>query len=338
MNAGKSSLLNFLTAENSAIVSPIAGTTTDPVRKAFELLDFGPVIFVDTAGFDDQSEIGLLRVQRSLNTLHEVDLALFVPLKEELDNEERRFVEGIKKPYIIAHKPFKIELLEQIKTELAKHSEPDFFGGRIERGDTVVLVCPIDSQAPTGKLIMPQIAALRTALDLNAIAITVQPSELSSVLRIVRPRLVVTDSQAFAQVSAIVPKGVEISSFSILLAELKGDPKAYKLGLEQIAKLRDGDRVLLVEHCSHQTSCQDIARVKIPRLLQKQTGTSLVFDVVSGREPLPSDLSSYAMVIQCGGCIATRGAILSRIEQCRSAGVPITNYGMLFRQVSSPDH
>lgn len=335
MNAGKSSLLNHLTTENSAIVSPTAGTTTDPVRKAFELIDFGPVILIDTAGFDDQSELGRLRVQKSLNTLHEVDLALFVPYADRLDSQERAFVESIKKPCIIVRKPFEDNLLEQIKEQLTNHTEPDFFGGRIARHDTVILVCPIDSQAPTGKLIMPQITALRAALDLKAIAITVQPSELEEVLGSgVRPKLVVIDSQAFAQVSAIVPKEIEITSFSILLAELKGDPKLYQSGLRQIDKLIDGDRILLIEHCSHQSSCQDIARIKIPCLLQKHTGKELSFSVVSGRDPIPSDLASHAMVIQCGGCIATRGAIFSRIEACRSAGLPITNYGMLLRYLS----
>lgn len=334
MNAGKSTLLNFLTGENAVIVSPQAGTTTDPVRKAFELLDFGPVIFIDTAGFDDTSELGRLRVQKTLNTLHEVDLLLFVPMAQELDDREKEFLAQISKPYITVSKPFDISILETIKTKLKGYVELDFFGGRISKGETVVLVCLIDSQAPVGKLIMPQIMALRAALDLRAVAVTVQPSELEEALQTFAPKLVVTDSQAFALVSDIVGQRAELTSFSILLSEMKSDPKTYTRALDRVDELHDGDRILIIEHCSHQTNCDDIARVKIPQLLQQYTDRTLSFDFINGRDPMPDKIASYALLVQCGGCIATRGALLYRVEQCTDNGVPITNYGMLLRKIS----
>lgn len=337
MNAGKSSLMNLLTGTSSAIVSPTPGTTTDPVRRAFELLDFGPVVFIDTAGFDDFSTLGRQRVARTINTLHEVDLVLFIPLGKELDEAEEEFLTKAEKPYIVVEKPFKIDLLDRIKEKLStRPKEPDFFGGRIVAGDRVLLVCPIDSEAPAGKLIMPQITAIRAAIDLHAVAIVVQPEELDLMLEQTHPKLVITDSQAFGSVEVTVAKyNVELTSFSILLSEIKGDPIEYKKGLDAVQTLEDGAKILLIEHCSHQTSCDDIARVKIPMLLQKHTGKRLSFTVIGGREPMPSDLDQYSLTVQCGGCVATRGAILSRVEQCRANGLPITNYGMLLHLVQS---
>lgn len=329
--------MNLLTDSSVAIVSPTPGTTTDPVRRAFELLDFGPIVFIDTAGFDDFSTLGRQRVTKTINTLHEVDLILFIPLGEEMDQAEEEFLLKAQKPYIVVGRPFTIDLLDRIKEKLnARPIEPDFFGGRIVDGDRVLLVCPIDSQAPAGKLIMPQMAAIRAALDLHAMAIVVQPEELDLMLEMTNPKLVVTDSQAFGSVGAKVKKhGVELTSFSILLSEIKGDPAEYKKGLESVETLEDGAKILLIEHCSHQTSCEDIARVKIPMLLQKHTGKNLSFTVLNGRDPMPSNLYQYALAVQCGGCVATRGAILARVEQCRANGLPITNYGMLLRQVQS---
>ncbi|MEG2647276.1 MAG: GTPase [Mucinivorans sp.] len=334
MNAGKSTLLNFLTAQQASIVAPQAGTTTDPVRRSFYLLDYGAVIFIDTAGFDDTSAIGAQRVKSTRAAIAESDLVLFVPMVDgRIDAQERAFLETIdaSKPRIVVNKPFSDTLLDQIKTKLQNEigTEPDFFGGRISADDTVVLVCPIDSEAPRGKLIMPQVAAVRAALDLHARAMVVQPAELDATLKIISPRLVVVDSQAYTSVAQIVGTRSELTTFSILLAEQKGDMKAYRQGLGAIAGLDDGDRILLVEHCSHQTSCEDIARVKIPQYLFELTDRNLQFTVINGRSSLPEDLACYSLVVQCGGCVATSAAIRARIEQCCSAGVPITNYGML---------
>lgn len=346
MNAGKSSLVNFLTGQNAAIVSARAGTTTDPVRRAFELIDYGAVVFIDTAGFDDTADdLGRARVAKTLDALDECDLVLFVPFGQGegegggLDAEERQFLDraaaGGGKPVIVVKKPFDTSLLSQIRDLLPERSKAtDFFGGRISRGDRVVLVCPIDDEAPAGKLIMPQVAAVRSALDLGAVAVVVQVAELAEILASLTPRLVVTDSQAFGQVSSIVPSSVELTSFSILLAEAKGDKEEYKCGLKAVKRLSQGDKVLIVEHCSHEVSCNDIARYKIPRMLQAYAGCDLSFRVLAAREGLPSDLASYALVVQCGGCVATAGAITARIEQCRRAWVPITNYGMLLRELS----
>lgn len=337
MNAGKSSLLNFLVGEPVAIVAPQGGTTTDPVRRAYELLGYGAVTFIDTAGFDDTgSDVARMRVERSLATISAVDLALFIPShKDVLDQGERAFIGALDVPHIIVNKPFQDELRDQIATELnrQKSTYKSFFGDHLFDGQRVLLVCPIDSEAPEGRLILPQVQALRAALDLHAMALTVQPAEVEQAIAMFDPHLVVTDSQVFDVVSRVVPDGVRLTSFSILLSELKGDPELYRKGLQVVERLKDGDRILLVEHCSHGTTCEDIARVKIPRLLRSHAGCTLHFDILSGRTPLPEDLSAYSLLVQCGGCMTSARAIQSRIARCRAAHIPITSYGMLLQHL-----
>lgn len=337
MNVGKSSLLNFLVGEPIAIVAPQGGTTTDPVRRAYELLGYGAVTFIDTAGFDDAgSDVARLRVEKSLATLDAVDLVLFVPSQTDvLDEGERAFIGALDVPHIIVNRPFEDTLHDQIAMELnrQKSFQKSFFGDHLSARQRVLLVCPIDSEAPEGRLILPQVQALRAALDLHAMALTVQPSEVEQAIAMFDPHLVVTDSQVFDVVARVVPDGVSLTSFSILLSELKGDPKLYRKGLKMVEKLEDGDRILLVEHCSHGTTCEDIARVKIPRLLQSHTGCTLQFDILSGRTPLPEDLSVYSLLVQCGGCMASARAIQSRISRCRAADIPITSYGMLLQHL-----
>lgn len=360
-NAGKSTLLNFITAGDFAVVSGQAGTTTDPVRKSYEILGFAPVIFIDTAGLDDTSELGEKRMRKTLETLAQIDLALLVFREWGTPEQEmaaRLEQDGV--PFIPVYNAFggsfepaldfpflrvdaklgteadRNRLLEAIKGALPEQSYvmPSMFDGRAERGDTVLLVCPIDSEAPAGRLILPQVQAIRHLLDKNAIAVVVQPEQIETVFaQDLRPKLVVTDSQAFAEVKAAVPAGVEITSFSILLAQLKGDYTAYSEGLLQVGRLKSGDRVLILENCLHQTSCEDIGRVKIPRLLEKQTGAQLDFTVVSGLAPLPDNLAEYALAVQCGGCMVTRSQLQNRIRAVRKAGVPITNYGMLLNKL-----
>lgn len=331
MNVGKSTLMNTLLGHQSVIVSPEAGTTTDPVRRRVEILDFAPVILIDTAGYDDCSPLGEQRVVKTRLTLREIDLAILVT-QDDVTNDDERFIEELTVPYIVVkvcENPTRDCVFEQIKhaIPLSTLMEPSFFGNRISQGDVVVLVCPIDSEAPSGRLILPQVQALRSALDGHAIAIVVQPHELSLVFQKIMPRLVVTDSQAFDVVSSIVPPSVELTSFSILLSELKGDPRAYRAGLGVLGDLKDGDRVVLIEHCTHQTSCDDIARFQIPRLLSSKLGVQLRVDVVREID----DFSDVSLLVQCGGCMTNRRAVMTNIELARRASIAITNYGMLLK-------
>ena len=331
-NAGKSTLFNLLTGRDQAVVSPQAGTTTDPVRRAMHLAHYGPVVWIDTAGFDDPSPLGEQRLQKTMLAVAEADAALFVAAADQLDPTEKAFVqthlEG-QKPYLVVRKPFPNDLLTQIRAILPQNpfQTPDFFGGRIAAGDTVVLVCPIDASAPAGKLIMPQTAALRAALDLHATAVVVQPEELPEAVSKLTPRLVVTDSQAFDRLN--IPENIELTSFSILLAEASGCFDAYKRGVAQLDRLSAGDRVLLVEHCTHETTCDDIARVKIPRLL----GPSIQTKTVRGAEALNENLSDYALVVQCGGCVASNALVGTITNRALSEGAAVTNFGMLLKRL-----
>lgn len=332
MNVGKSTLLNHITGQRVSIVNPQAGTTTDPVRRTVEVLDFAPVVFIDTAGYDDtSSELGRQRVAKSMRVLAEVDMVILVA-DGELEQADRDFLQRVTVPYIIVRQGVGYDgVLEAVKVALPLSSlvEPPFFGDRLRRGDTVVLVCPIDSEAPSGRLILPQVQALRAALDVGAVAVVVQPTELKQALVRYSPSLVVTDSQAFAEVNAIVDGVAELTSFSILLSERKGDPVRYGLGLEALKELRSGDRVLMVEHCTHQSSCDDIARVKIPALMRSRLGVELEFGYVQSLAEVAHELQSYSLVVQCGGCMTNRRAVISNIDLATRAGVPITNYGML---------
>lgn len=363
-NSGKSSLLNFIVGADTAIVSPESGTTTDVVRKSYEILGFAPVIFIDTAGIDDTSELGQKRIARTVEAMRQIDLALLV-YREWGSAEERllRQLQDVRVPVIVVHNVSgkqaddatsingdrvvtvdaacgsaaqRDALLDEIKRRLPANSytAPSMFGGRVQTGDVVLLICPIDGEAPAGRMILPQVQAIRELLDRHAIPIVVQPEEIVAVLgRGVRPALAVTDSQIFPEVRAALPADIEVTSFSILLAAAKGDPDLYAAGLEKVDGLRDGDRILIAESCTHQVSCEDIGRVKIPRWLEEYTGRKLHFDTVSGLAPLPGDLAEYALMIQCGACMVTRSQLHNRLRQAAEAGVPVTNYGMLIRKI-----
>lgn len=357
-NAGKSSLLNRLTGQQAAVVSPVAGTTTDPVRRRFEVAGYGPVVFIDTAGVDDiSSELGRLRVQKTLGTLLEVDLAVVVltGTSASLSSAERGLLDSIRTndvPYLLLEDRGSsltaAEILGRIAEILSSsglsgaREIPPLFGDRdIAAGEVIVFVCPIDSSAPAGRLILPQVQALRATLDAGAVGVAVQPAQLAEALRLHDPRLVVTDSQVFREVSATVDEvcpGAEVTSFSVLLAEQKGDSATYKEGLLAVDTLKAGDRVLVIENCSHQVTCEDIGRTKIPGWLREYTGLAdLSFVFVSGRDLLPAELSGepghFALAVQCGGCVATRRMVQARIQACRKNRVPITNYGMLIRKL-----
>ncbi len=361
-NTGKSTLLNFLCGEGVAIVSPEAGTTADPVRRSYEIRGFAPVIFIDTAGLDDTpSGLGGMRSLKSLSVLGEIDLAIIVFRewgKEEAELARRLEEEDI--PFITLFNSFDGEALEgprtaDISIDLANAAGTDrdaildaikralpensytpvsMFGARVGKGDTVLLICPIDSEAPTGRLILPQVQAIRELLDKGAVAIVLQPEEVGGFLAShPLPKLAVTDSQMFGAIEPLIPGGVELTSFSILLAAAKGDYGTYLRGLEAVDRLKQGDKILIVENCSHQSSCDDIGRHKIPAWLDAYTGCKLDYTFAGGRAPMPENLGDYALIVQCGGCMVTRRQLLNRIRQTSRHGVPMTNYGMLIRKI-----
>jgi len=364
-NVGKSSLINALTEQNLAIVSDIAGTTTDPVKKSIELFDIGKSVIVDTAGFDDDSVLGKQRIEKTKQVLQNIDFAILVFSENQFENLEKEWVENFEKfdvPYILVHnkcdlgKPEiagainisakeKINLqaiFDEIRSSFPRRRESHSKGiagqtrndglvaDLVKPNDTVILVTPIDSEAPVGRLILPQVQTIRAILDENAVAITCKTEQLQQTLDTLKtpPALVITDSQAFSEVEKIVPKDCRLTSFSILLARQKGDFSAYLKGTPYIENLEDGDKILILESCTHQSSCEDIARVKLPNLLKKQTGKTLHFDIISGLSPIPNDWETYAMVFQCGACMITQKQLQNRLKPFIDREVPVSNFGM----------
>lgn len=362
-NRGKSTLLNALMGQQVAIVSPEAGTTTDPVRKSIELLGVGPVVCVDTAGLDDESMIGGQRVSASWRELAEVDLAIILFSDGTFDDIEDSIVRhccSTDTPFILLHtlsdrhhpdaawldflaKRYDtapivycdgdanaLQLVVNRIGTLVTYSQTNLLDGIVNEGDHLLLCCPIDSEAPAGRLILPQVQVLRAALDLHAIASLCQPKSLVDALRAFTspPRLVVTDSQVFKEVASIVPMSVPLTSFSMLLARAKGPFLQYMEGAMAIDNLSSGDRVLILESCTHTASCEDIGRIKLPRMLSLHAGTILQFDFISGMSEIVRPITDYSLVVQCGGCVATPRQIYARLAPAISAGVPITNYGI----------
>ena len=338
-NVGKSTMINWLTGQQIAIVSDTAGTTTDPVRKSMEIGGIGPVVLIDTAGIDDEGELGRMRVEKSMAALAEVDLALLLYTEgcygEPEEMVERWCTEHGTPLLKVLTKSAPIDkeaLIAQIKEALPEsaYRGRSLLGDIVAPGDTVVLVTPIDSSAPEGRMILPQVQVLRDLMDLHAQAFFCQPDELTSTLAALKepPALVVTDSQAFKQVAAIVPDAVPLTSFSVVLARQKGLFLEYLQGTRKIGNLKDGDRVLLLESCTHNVTCEDIGRVKLPAALRKATGKELLCEVIGGQSPLPAHLSQYALVIQCGGCVITAQQVKARLLPALEAGVPVSNYGL----------
>jgi len=366
-NNGKSSLINMLTGQSVSIVSDFAGTTTDPVKKSLEITGFGPVILIDTAGIDDSGELGTKRVQKTLESINQIDLAILVLSANTWGEFEEDLVAEFNKtdtPFILAHsksdiEPIKSELKDSllrkyhngkiIETSIrdsnciailvaaiqeaipeSSYKTPTLLGDLISYGDIVLLITPIDVEAPAGRLILPQVQAIRDVLDNDSVAIVLKEREVDGFLRKtgVKPALVVTDSQIFVKADASIPKDIPLTSFSILLARFKGDFDNYIKGTPKISDLKDGDRVLLLESCTHHVSCDDIGRVKIPRWISNFTGKKLEYEVVAGLDKLPRDIKEYALVVQCGGCMITRKQIFNRLRPAIEAGVPVTNYGM----------
>lgn len=365
-NNGKSSLINVLAGQEIAIVSDFAGTTTDPVKKSIEIAGLGPCILVDTAGIDDTGELGKKRIASTVKALNTIDLAILVVTGNDFAETEKDLVsrfETLAIPYfIIINKiditspgaAFIASLTEQYNVPVIEFStkiNPDkdrvvkvmrdlipesayrstsLIGDVVQYGDVVLLITPIDIEAPEGRLILPQVQTIRDALDNDCVCIVCKEREVDMVIDKIRPRpsLAITDSQIFLKADASIPSDIPLTSFSIILARQKGDFPNYLKGTPKLGELKDGDRVLILESCTHHVSCDDIGRTKIPRWISNYTGKDLSYDVVSGLNDLPRDIHEYAIVVQCGGCVLTRRQLLNRLKPAVDAGIPVTNYGM----------
>ncbi len=367
-NTGKSSLINAVTGQDTAIVSEVAGTTTDPVYKAMEILPIGPCMLIDTAGIDDQGILGEERVKRTLVVLRKTDLGLivvtpdtvidsfeqeliktfqskklpflFVINKCELDGEvAQNYLEQNQLSFIKVSVKTK-QGVEELKIKLMdmapEHWSPiPLIGDIINPKDVVVLVCPIDSAMPQGRLILPQVQVMRDCLDNNATALVTKETELLDCLKAlkVKPRLVITDSQVFEDVRDMLPKDIPLTSFSTVFARHKGDLNVYIQGVYALESLKDGDEILIAEACTHHVQPEDIGRTKIPTWLLNYTKKDLHYEVTSGGD-FPEDLSRYKLIISCGGCMVNRGEIMHRIQKAKNAEVAITNYGVLMAYLS----
>ena len=359
VNAGKSTLVNAVTGQNVSITSSEPGTTTDPVYKPMELAEIGSAVFIDTAGFGDRTSLGVSRTERTLSELDRCDMAVYVISDDDIPAEYANITEMFAKknipllfvvnikdktrtapeapkntPYICidltdenAGKAVREALISLLKSKT--EPEPPMTADLVKAGDIVLLCAPQDKQAPKGRLILPEVQTIRDLLDNMCMVMTVTPENITAALDSLNrlPDLVVTDSQIFAEVNAAIPESVRLTSFSVLMAKIKGDLPKLIDGAKTISSLTDGDRVLIIESCSHHAQKDDIAREKLPRLLKKFTGKSLEITVSSG-QTLPDDLSEYTLAIHCGGCMINRRSMLAKQEKAASLGIPMTNFGI----------
>ena len=355
-NAGKSSLLNAVTGQSIAVVSQVLGTTTDPVQKSMELLPLGPVVMIDTPGFDDEGELGSLRVKKAKQVLAKTDVAVLVAeAGKPLGPVERELLELFRQrelPFLIARSKADlsgrdqtqaqdgeiyvsaqsgqgiVELKERLAALGRRESEPRLVGDLLRPGQLAVLVTPIDASAPKGRIILPQQQVLRDVLDADAVALVTKEFQLKEALEGLkqRPAMVITDSQVFGRVAAEVPQEIPLTSFSILMARYKGLLETAVRGVAAIDRLRDGDRILVAEGCTHHRQCEDIGTVKLPAWLRRHTGKELSFETSSG-VGFPEDLSPYSLVLHCGGCMLNEREVQHRMRSAVEQGVPITNYG-----------
>lgn len=374
-NAGKSTLINMLTDQPVSLVSEVAGTTTDPVSKSMEILPLGPVVITDTAGIDDTTELGTLRMEKTEEVVKKINLAVYVlrtdeePTADDMhwlgllkqnnvpialfineinaENKEENKVDV--SAYVETHKGLselatvigsadftskvkRLELLDLLGglTPLDVEGEQTLLQGLVEEGDTIILVCPIDSAAPKGRLILPQVQTIREILDYKGLALVCQTEELPAMINSLKnpPKMVICDSQAFDRVDELTPDTIPLTSFSILMARFKGKLQDLVAGVKAIKNLKPGSRVLISEGCTHRRQCDDIGTVKIPNLLKKQGHTDLQLEFTSGGA-FPKDVSQYDLIIHCGACMLTRREVLRRIECAVVQGTPIVNYGVL---------
>ena len=361
-NAGKSSVVNAVTNQELSVVSDVKGTTTDPVTKAMELLPLGPVVIIDTPGFDDEGMLGEKRVLRTKHVLNRTDIAVLVidatVGMSEIDRQLIALFEEKQIPWIVVYN--KSDLLAEVPQaaknviwtsaehgtnifelkemigRLAPEEDPEhrLLKGLVDPNDVIVLVCPIDESAPKGRLILPQQQAVRDVLDMGGIAVVCREFELTETLKSLakKPRVVITDSQAFSEVSRDTPADIPLTSFSILMARYKGYLQTALQGVQAIDRLKDGDVLLMAEGCTHHRQCYDIGTYKIPTWLRKMTGKDLKIETCSGRE-FPEDLSPYAMVIHCGGCMLTERDVKYRMKCAEDQNVPFLNYGIIIAKM-----
>ncbi len=365
-NCGKSSFINILTGQNVAIVSDHPGTTTDPVKKSYEIIGLGPVVLIDTAGIDDTGEIGKKRIEKTLETLKTIDLGILLIAENQFGTFERTIIDEFEKyhvPFFIVHNKTDLSPLTEVtrqfieretKTDIVNFSclnpenletiielirkhlpdsvfnNPPLVGDLVSYGDIVMLITPIDVQAPKGRLILPQVQTIRDLLDNDCITIILKERELEAFWRQtdLKPKLAITDSQVFLKADAAIPRDIPLTSFSILFARYRGAFDEYLRGTPKISDLKDGDRVLILESCSHHVSDDDIGRVKIPRWISNFTGKKLSFEVVAGLNQPKRPMEEYSLVVQCGGCMMTRRQIYNRLKPAIEKNIPVTNYGM----------
>jgi len=370
-NMGKSSLINRLAGQEIAIVSSVAGTTTDPVKKSFEITGFAPVVLIDTAGIDDLGSLGEKRIEKTLESVKSVDLGILLITANQFGEYERLIIselQSFRTPFFVVHNKSDIEKLTEKTAQIIKnetganiielstkldddyekliqlirktipetaYKNPSLIGDLLSYGDIVLLITPIDIEAPAGRMILPQVQTIRDILDNDCIAIVLKEREVDAFLRKtgIKPKLAITDSQIFLKADASIPDDIPLTSFSIVLARLKGDFDSYIKGTPQISELKNGDRVLLLESCSHHVSCDDIGRVKIPRWISDFTGKKLYFDVVAGLNKLDRPITDYDLIIQCGGCVVTRKQLENRLKEAIDKHIPVTNYGMAIAYV-----
>lgn len=356
-NSGKSSLINKITGQGVSVVSPVAGTTTDLVKKSMELLPIGPVVLIDTPGFDDEGELGLLRVEKARSALAECDAAVLVVDPEMTENEvDKAFIQLFNEknvPYLSVFSKSDLkksaglcvssvtgegtdELLSALSQILLKSkNNRRIIGDLLAPGDNVILVTPIDSSAPKGRLILPQVQTLRDVLDSGASATVVREHEYKSVLSAFSrpPKMVITDSQVFKKINAETPHSVPLTSFSVLMARYKGTLLSAISGADRLNSLSDGDKILIAEACTHKKQCNDIGTSKLPAWISSYTKKQIEFSFASGKD-FPGNLSEYALIIQCGGCMLTEHEVKTRYDAAEQSGVPITNYGTAIAQLN----
>ncbi len=365
-NNGKSSIINIIAGHEIAIVSPMAGTTTDPVKKSMEIPGIGPAVLIDTAGIDDFGELGEKRIGKSLEVLKIIDLAILIIIENQFKEDEVSLIESFNKyniPFLIIHNKSDILSLDPaFKKELERkysckvidfsaknttdnnillkliadlmpesaYSSQAMVGGLFKAGEAVLLITPIDNEAPEGRMILPQVQAIRDILDHDGLVMICKENQVADFIAQANPKpvLAITDSQVFGKIGNQVPTNIPLTSFSILLARQRGDFENYLKGTPHLDNLKDGDRVLILESCTHHVTCDDIGRHKIPGWLRKSLNKNLEFDVVAGLSQIPRDIHDYSIVIQCGGCVLTKKQVVNRVKSAVDAGIPVTNYGM----------